>query len=894
MRHARRRSAFILLIVVSMTSMLSVLAVTFAMTASLERNVSANYVDQVRARMLATAGIEAAMVRLRADATQRMYNSPTDPWTYIGTWVGGVPQPETPLELADVPSYQAGLLSVDWQTRGYSGALPGTYTDLGDTFALRITDLGDGLDINGRETHLAEMLDALGRGIRRLDDRPDPIRGRGAAIVALRETTFGGRFKSFTDLEAVLLRSEVDLLRSYLTLRSWNDPSVIEPRPQDPATWPEEHYDFEPPAGYPGRHPVNVNTAPLPVLFACVLGLSARVQKSDGMLDIPPITEGQAQSVARQMGAARQSSPFTTWDTFEDWCETSLTSISRDQRCVLLANANPNTRLNKFVPDGTEKTSGLSNVRPSDKTDLTYHTTEFTFWDLGWFEVESVGRVLDAQHRLVADAKLGAIVKLFDLARHSTQRDFVAAALRPEADMGVRTFPESMADQDAGRASAIDGRVLPREDDALDGDEVFWLDNDDTLAFRSRTGEVHGRWYTNVYDQNRRTGRGDLLENLPADQGLPNVPRADPVDPSLMNGHLVPALRNSTWGSGLMPDGQIASSQRGRVALYPGVDRRSGVPFVSPRDATIQFWLRQDPRAGKPGGLYAHVVPGARQPIPAGPGPGHDLYGLFIDSSWVNGGHGSLLTGGLVLPQCRRAPVDYPFAQDYLWLGLNAFANLLPLPGYWAQVRMEIQDYTTLRLYLNGRNVSTSTAWFDDVTFNTTNILDMTQFGQVYLHSYDAGVDWLDWSEGKVDTVRVYDRAGAGLGHPWRFPVSNGGTSYEGAFTFGARPVRVLGVGFSQIRPRFVATGNGLVPISDPPRIALEVRAEGGTWLPAGNIGDGAPLDLTILAGQRLEYRARFYDNGLSPNNAVAYLDDVTVLYSSMGPEIRGWILESP
>ncbi len=893
-RH-QARTAFVLVIVVSVAAILSVLAVTFAMVAGIERNVSANYVDLVRARMLATAGVDDALLRLRSDAPRRLYNAPTDPWFYAGTYVNGVPQPDTPLEDADYPSYRAGALTVDGLARGYSGALAGTYARLGDTYALRITDLASKFDINGQETHLAEMLSALGRGIRRLDHRPDPIRERGAAILALRNGRYGGRFRSLADLLSILTQDELDVLRDYVTLDSWRDRSVIEPRPQDPAEWPVEHYDFEPPVGYPGRHPVNLNTAPLPVLFACISGLSARIMKGDDLRDVPPITDGQAMNVARQVGEARQARPFQTWEAFEEWCWEDLESISKDQRGALVANANPNTRLNKFVPDATERTAGQARERPADKTDLTYHTTEFTLWDLGWFEVESLGRVLDQEDRLVACAKLLAVVKVYDIARHTTQRDFVMAAVRPETFDAVRTFPESMADQegDPMRASIVDGRVQAREDDAREGDEVFWADNDDTLAARLHPGQVEQRWYTNLYDQDRRARRWDLAENHPADEGLPYVPRQDPFERSLMNPTLPQAYRNSLWGSNLYPDGHFVSSRCERVCLFPGVDPHDGRPFLDPEHSVFQFWMKQDPRADKVDGLFAHVIPGAGQPIPSGPGGGQDLYAYFLGGAGLNGGHASWLTGGIVLPQCRRAPIAYPFDRDYLWLDLTPFGNRLPRPGQWVQIRVELEGHTTMRLYVDGELERSSTAVFHDVALNTTNVLDMLQFGHAYVHSYRSDSDWIGWSDAIVDTIRVYDHVGGGRQQPDRFPVSSGGTYFEGAFVFGPTPVRVLGVGFSQTRPRVIARRGGIAPIADPPYVSLEVRAPGGAWVSAGPVGDGAPLDLSIGAGEGLEYRARFHDNGLSPNNAAAVLEDVTVLYST-GPEIKGWVFQSP
>lgn len=891
-----RNRAFVLLIVISMISILSILAVTFAMMTRIERHVSSNYVDMIRAKMLATAGVEDAMLRLRTDASRRMYDATTDPWFYAGTYVAGLPQPATKLDDADWPSYRRGTLTVDGQIRGYSGALAGTYTQYGDTYALKISDLAGRININGQETNLAAMLNALGRGISALDGKPDPIRGRGATIVSRRNAQFAGSFKAMDDLLGLFTVAELNTLRDYITIYSWRDPGVIEPRPQSPSTWPLESYDFVPPANYPGRHPVNVNTAPLPVLFACVAGLSARIVRANSLVNVPAISDPQAIQVVRAIGTARQSTPFKTWEGFESWVDRTLTMISQDQRGVINANANPNTRLNKFVPDAIGESGGTPFGRIADKTDLTFHTTEFCFSSYGWFQIESLGRVLDQNSRTVATAKLRTVVKLFDVLRHTSQRDFVRAAQSTGTWRGTRSFPESMEDQgwNLNEASVVDGQIQIREDDALDGDEIFYMDNDDTLAAKLHSNVVHERWYGNIHDQNRVVRREDLCENDPADYGFPNVPNQNPRQRSLMNSNLSASMRNSRWGSDLFPDGHMLNRRRNKVCLYPGVDSHNGNGFVNPQQSAFQWWMKQDLRGGTLDGWYCQAVPGSGEPIPSGPGGGHDIYGYFFARPWVNGGHASRVTAGVVLPQCRKSKIVYPFSRDYIWLDWNPFGSLLPPPGQWNQIRVELDNYTVIRLYLNGRLLRTSTAWFATVTYNATNILDITEFGYLFLHSYRPNFDWIYWSDGLIDTIRIYNSFRGGLNHPNRYPVSQGGSYYEGAFDFDntvlapGQSARLLNIGYTQIRPRVINRNGSYQTISNPPYVGLEFKAPNGSWTNGGTVGDGAPINDSVTSGQKLRYRLRFYDNGLTPNNVAAYADDVTVFYTT-GPKIMSW-----
>jgi len=99
---------------------------------------------------------------------------------------------------------------------------------------------------------------------------------------------------------------------------------------------------------------------------------------------------------------------------------------------VLKANFNPNLHLNESNPD-----------EPIwyrvDKTDLIVSSTEFCFTPLGYYEIECIGRVLrplqgkDAltamDNEIVAEKKVVASVKLFDVFRETNQAEFYRGTL---------------------------------------------------------------------------------------------------------------------------------------------------------------------------------------------------------------------------------------------------------------------------------------------------------------------------------------------------------------------------------------------------------------------------------------------------------------------------------
>jgi hypothetical protein len=119
----------------------------------------------------------------------------------------------------------------------------------------------------------------------------------------------------------------------------------------------------------------------------------------------------------------------------------------------LKANFNPNLILNETNPDENK-------FLRVDKTDLIVNSTEFCFMPTGYFEIESLGRVVrpkDAQmtdaylgdNELVAQAKVTATYKLYDLYRETSQKHFYAGQLPPKTgafetnnDLSLEIGPE--------------------------------------------------------------------------------------------------------------------------------------------------------------------------------------------------------------------------------------------------------------------------------------------------------------------------------------------------------------------------------------------------------------------------------------------------------------------
>jgi len=119
--------------------------------------------------------------------------------------------------------------------------------------------------------------------------------------------------------------------------------------------------------------------------------------------------------------------------------------IQRQRACraiadVLKANFNPNLHLNETNPDANLFTS-------VDKTDLVVNSTEFCFLPMGYFEIESTGRVVrprdtgDAftasDNELIAESRMSVVVKLYDAYRETSQKQFSRGAIAPRKQYPV-------------------------------------------------------------------------------------------------------------------------------------------------------------------------------------------------------------------------------------------------------------------------------------------------------------------------------------------------------------------------------------------------------------------------------------------------------------------------
>jgi len=235
----------VLIVILVLLALLSLLAVSLATTSALDKNVSFNYLDSVRARLVAKAGVEFAISKIEAMVQRGKFDDPAMTYWGLKTVERGEPDTATPITRALNPSYAIededvqnpddsqvtpAKFKLDDREVGISGTMSSCAHGLrSDVFRLRVADSNSRLYVNdGLEEgpsglvskNLRRILDILGNQV--------GVTELGRRLMEKRPTN---GYQSRQQLRDLLGPSDFEKLAPHITLHAWVDHSVVNPVP---------------------------------------------------------------------------------------------------------------------------------------------------------------------------------------------------------------------------------------------------------------------------------------------------------------------------------------------------------------------------------------------------------------------------------------------------------------------------------------------------------------------------------------------------------------------------------------------------------------------------------------------------------------------------------------
>jgi hypothetical protein len=257
-----RRKGAVLIIVLGVLAVLALLAVTFSTLQATERQIAHNYMDTVRAKLLAQSGVQDAEAKLREYFPTRYFNTlnvkAPKPWKYWGSDPTETvePLPNDDIQYALNPSFAIEAdpiknvaenpqdptdanvnpkkVSIEGKMCGLSGFQGGTYAVHGDQYVLRVNDTSGRLYVNdGVDGTANGKTNSVSRNMRRILN----VLGDVISTANLGNKIIDNRpaegYKSLQDVLKALNYDEAlfNKVKNYLTVYAWVDNNVVNPVP---------------------------------------------------------------------------------------------------------------------------------------------------------------------------------------------------------------------------------------------------------------------------------------------------------------------------------------------------------------------------------------------------------------------------------------------------------------------------------------------------------------------------------------------------------------------------------------------------------------------------------------------------------------------------------------
>ncbi|MBL4848376.1 MAG: hypothetical protein JKY65_22885 [Planctomycetes bacterium] len=365
-RKKDRERGATLMFALAILALLVLFSTVFARLMSIERRASAYYRDRVRSKLAARAGIERAIVELRAVAGQNHYSDPyAGGWKYYSDETARPPSLPTtqPVDLltTSYPSFRQQHTDPTVQRWGETLTYSGYLGQPDDTshlvYRLKIIDSGSQLNLNNPDQRTANrmlknllfatFLDANDNGgVVAGDPDLDLTLAQAAQIADVVIPLMDGtstpievveaRFRSKPQLGAAIIEAAVGIgldrilvdgewiqhLRDKVTVYSWEDPDVIRPYRLNVGDGAMARRSLT----LMARAPVNLNTATAPVLYALFAELAAHNRYGTFEIKTETAVALAAAIIARRAdpvagGSSTGFNPFKSWPEFEAWLD---------------------------------------------------------------------------------------------------------------------------------------------------------------------------------------------------------------------------------------------------------------------------------------------------------------------------------------------------------------------------------------------------------------------------------------------------------------------------------------------------------------------------------------------------------------------------------------------
>jgi hypothetical protein len=318
---ARERGSM-LIVALGILTLMSLLAVTFVILMNLERSAAANYVDSIKAKMVAEAGIQRIVADIHRLAAKPVFNGATlQPFIYHNDGrVVDVSYPVEKLSRAQDP-YFIGVPARSYSTGKAQDVQDGVGVD---EYRVKVIEANSLIDLNF-EPFIVEtgqpplprqsyelILQALGEALQArfgMDpvaaatfDGPNGHMRGAAAIVAFRASIDGRRFSSKAQLQEIVPEDAFRILRDYVTCHAWRDEKAVVADTGQPMRL-HHKVDTSP------RPPLNANLAPKECLIAAIAPIAGRRFVIDVSGDVQQMEQDDPKRYFGPTGSTRWPNP---------------------------------------------------------------------------------------------------------------------------------------------------------------------------------------------------------------------------------------------------------------------------------------------------------------------------------------------------------------------------------------------------------------------------------------------------------------------------------------------------------------------------------------------------------------------------------------------------------